>query len=442
MPGNVKQGGIWRPIKKPYIKQGGLWVPVKEGLAKKGGVWEKWFTSAPAAAPAQITDLQVVSYAYAATLTIGLKWTPPAGVVDYVLDVFRVSGSNTPILCWKGAPINGDGTGGERDYVPFQTLTITPSPDGEYTYTTPYVGSTYVYLFRLTPRNAIGSAAWPSNAPWIMSWNNNTAVPLPTPLQASDIVMTPSGVSASCTVSCTVPTTNATAWARTQAAFVGPRTGNLSAGSGYNTDRGSQAQTKPTVDFTISSWFPYGVMTIAFAYQGSSSIYNSGNISMIPGYGIVRNPVFVNASNKNGSIPFTVVAAANTYEGGAFPDIGFTKAGYGSNPSNIGSVTPANYQDYGVQFDHRGIVRSGGAACAWWLGNPSALIDQNGIRCMGYGDANELARYVLAGKSAFVLDSGSGTSTWQWVGTTSSDAAHLEPIWGLRNGQTYNFYIN
>lgn len=43
----IKDGGVWKPVKQPYVKDGGVWKPAKEVWMKSGGVWVKTYSSWP-----------------------------------------------------------------------------------------------------------------------------------------------------------------------------------------------------------------------------------------------------------------------------------------------------------------------------------------------------------------------------------------------------------
>jgi hypothetical protein len=41
----VNVGGVWNPIKSPYVNVGGVWQPLKSGWVNVAGTWEQFYTA-------------------------------------------------------------------------------------------------------------------------------------------------------------------------------------------------------------------------------------------------------------------------------------------------------------------------------------------------------------------------------------------------------------
>jgi hypothetical protein len=422
MTGFVKQGGIWNQIIQPKLKTGGVWNDAQKAWVKQGGVWNEWFSAAPAAPPAQVTDLQIVAYRRptGTTVEVDLTWTPPVGAEDYILDVWN-SAAQYPNYVWKGTPVNGDGTGGSQSYVPQQTLTITGA--GTYTWTATVGSGSVPYIaFRITPRNATGSATFPSNCPWITGKNVPTEVPVPTPLLTSPVTWTGNATLANANFTWSPPTTNLGSWFNS-APIMTQYGANFFVGA-----FGGFVPSAPSMPTTVQNVsFPYGVLTAAIILQDSSSQPLCGNIHMVPNVGTTRVP-FTRAGYD--PTPYTLVAATNTYEGGAFPDTGYGEANQGTSPVQIGSLTPTATPDGTLVY----VMRSGATTCTLGL-RYSRTVDASSFYCVGYGDANELARYVYPAQGSFVADDGNGVCRWTWALPSRGG------VWALVAGQTYTFYF-
>jgi hypothetical protein len=417
MTGFVKKGGIWVPITQPKVKVGGVWTDASRGLVKKGGTWEEWFSAAPAAAPLQVVDLQIVDYRRNGTaVEVDLAWTHAAGTTQYDLYVFR----NTSLI-WLGAPVNGDGTGGERDFVPTETLTNIANVGGTFTYTNSNVGTNVLLVFRLLPKNAIGSASFPSNAPWITARTDPSDIPLPTPLPTGPITWSGNSGLSTPVVNWTAPTINVGEWQGTYAGLLLPR-------NSVQSPRwlGSYVAAPGLSGSGSSITYPYGVVVGAPIVRG------------VTAGGAVSGCVYMDARTGNGftRVPYTrynttqlVVAGTDTYEGGSFPDIGYKFYNQDTNPVIIGSCNPTTMPD-GTTI---ATIRGGQVSCAYRV-QYSRTVDAASIYCMGYGDLNEYARY-LHGPWASASDIGDSRYLWTWSNNT-------DPIWGFQNGLTYNMYIN
>jgi hypothetical protein len=437
--GFVKVGGVWKGITQPSLKVGGVWKDVETAYVKVAGVWKEWFNAAPAAVPDQIVDLQIVGYGVSGTTrTFDLAWTPPAGTpTEYKLEVWKSygGGTNNVNLFWKGASVNNDGTGGERDYVPSDTVTIA-APASTYTYTqTSYsAGQTGRILFRITAKNATGYAVWASNAPWIRIRNATTDVPLPTPLLTAAMSFSGSATATAATLAWTAATTNVAAWTQSRIAVVGARHQPGTTGSGYVSYRSFAS---PTITGATNNFaLPYGVVAASVAfYNTGPGDFMCGNIHMVPAVGIKRVP-YNSASPLPGSSPITLVADINTYDAGAFKDVGFVASGYASNPVTIGSFTPQTFTVTGGIFGFRLVGRTGNAsASVWGAQTGSFTLDANTFKCIGYGDENELARYMSGTNVTFVPVDGGGTAQWNWTGGDF-------PVLGIQDGVTYSVYVN
>lgn len=419
MTGFVKKSGSWNQITQPKVKTGGSWKDASKAWVKKGGSWLEWFSAAPATAPTQIADLRItaVRRLTATSIEIDLAWTNQPGVIDYTLDVWN--SPNTPVAFWKGTPANGDGSGGTISYQPQQTLTITGA--GTYTWagvigsgTQPIVG------FRLTPRNALGTAPFPSNFPWVCVRTNVADIPLPTPLLVGSMSYAGSATLCTANMTWTAPSANG-AWANS-VGLVTQYGANFYLGSFAGSNVAAPGVSTPVLNIS----FPYGVLTAAVYRVDASSQALAGAVHIVPSVGTVRVP-FVRSGYP--ATPYVVTAGTDIYEGGAFPDIGYKFYNQDTNPAIIGSMNPVAVPD-GTAVS---VIRGGQASCSTRI-QYNRTVDGGSIYCMGYGDENELARYVNGTWGTF-QDLGSSVAMWTWSNPAKGG------VWGLQNGLTYNFYL-